>query len=340
MRETYALSVSDSSQVGEARRLATSMAARAGFDETGRGKVALVATEIAGNLAQHAHRGELIVSGVHGGSSEGIEFLAIDKGPGIADFRRCLADGFSTAGTPGTGLGAVTRMSHEFDVHSAPGEGTVMACRIWSEPRAGDRLRPGPEVGAVCLPLAGETACGDSWKIARPRPGRSLLMIADGLGHGPLAADASLAAIEILRRAGGEGPADLLRLVHDALRGTRGAAVAVAAIDHDRRELLYAGVGNIFGMILAPGSRSGLVSHNGTLGAEARKIQEFAYPWPEGSLLVMHSDGLATHWRLDRSSPLASRHPSVIAGAMYRDFTRGRDDATVVVLRDGGATSA
>jgi hypothetical protein len=55
--------------------------------------------------------------------------------------------------------------------------------------------------------------------------------------------------------------------------------------------------------------------------------------------LVLHSDGLTSHWKLDRRSPLASKHPSLVAGVLYRDFARERDDSTVVVVREGGRTS-
>ncbi|WP_435017758.1 SpoIIE family protein phosphatase [Tundrisphaera sp. TA3] len=333
MRETLALAVEEPSQAGEARRAATSMAARAGFDPTGQGKVALLVTEIANNLVRHASQGELILRVLSEGDDAGLEILSLDKGPGMADVRRCLADGFSTGTTPGVGLGAVVRMSDEFDIHSAPGQGTVMMSRCWTGPR--DRTAGGLEVGAVCRPIAGEVISGDSWMARESDPVRSLVMVADGLGHGPLAADASLAAIKIFARTRSSAPAEILREAHEALRGTRGAAVAVAAVDRGRREVAYAGVGNIFGMILAPSGRSGLVSHNGTLGADARKFQEFTYAWPEGAMLVMHSDGLTTQWRLDRSSALGSRDPSVVAGVLYRDHTRGRDDATVVVARDG-----
>jgi hypothetical protein len=76
-----------------------------------------------------------------------------------------------------------------------------------------------------------------------------------------------------------------------------------------------------------------MVSHSGIVGHEARKIQEFVYPWSQDTVLVMHSDGLATHWNLDQYPGLASRRPSLIAGVLYRDFTRGRDDVTVVVAK-------
>jgi len=50
-------------------------------------------------------------------------------------------------------------------------------------------------------------------------------------------------------------------------------------------------------------------------------------------MLVLHSDGLVSHWSLDAYPGLAARDPSLIAGILYRDFTRGRDDVTVVVAK-------
>jgi hypothetical protein len=97
--------------------------------------------------------------------------------------------------------------------------------------------------------------------------------------------------------------------------------------------LRYAGVGNISGTLITDQQIRGLFSHNGILGVQVRKVQEFDYPWMEHSLLVMHSDGLATRWNLSEYVGLTQRHASVIAGVLYRDFKRGRDDATVVVLR-------
>ena len=61
----------------------------------------------------------------------GVEILALDKGPGIRDLERSLRDGYSTAGGAGTGLGAISRLSSEFDVYSPPGKGTALLARIW-----------------------------------------------------------------------------------------------------------------------------------------------------------------------------------------------------------------
>lgn len=79
-----------------------------------------------------------------------------------------------------------------------------------------------------------------------------------------------------------------------------------------------------------------MISHNGTVGHTMRKVQEFVYPWVAGSLLVMHSDGLGTQWRIDDRAGLRDEHPQLIAGVLYRDFKRGRDDATIVVVGDEG----
>ena len=342
MRDTVAVPVAEPSQVGEARRIASALAVRSGLDEVARGKVALAASELAGNLARHAKGGELVISAIARESVAGVEFLAIDRGPGMADFRRCLADGYSTAGTPGTGLGAVARLADEFDAQTAVGQGTVLLARIWDAPPEPPSPRHGPalEVGSVCLPVAGERECGDAWAMLGTSTARALIIVADGLGHGPLAAAASGAAVASMR-AGGEGasPSEVLSACHRALRGTRGAADAVGLVDRDRREVRYAGAGNISGTVISADARHGLVSLPGIVGVDVRKVQEFAQPWPPGSLLVMHSDGLATHWKLDRNSPLASKHPGVIAGVLYRDHARGRDDATVVVAREGGPLS-
>jgi hypothetical protein len=112
--------------------------------------------------------------------------------------------------------------------------------------------------------------------------------------------------------------------------------VAAGLFDRAHGVLRYAGIGNISGSLLENGTSRGLLSHNGTAGAQARKIQEMEYPWPPNAILVMHSDGLQSRWQLDRYPGIAASHPGVIAGVLYRDFQRGRDDATVVVVSLAG----
>jgi anti-sigma regulatory factor (Ser/Thr protein kinase) len=334
------LTIADPSQTGEARRRAVAMAGVLGFDESERGKVAIVVTEAATNLLKHASGGELIVGVLERGPRGGLELLALDRGPGMDNVGRCMGDGYSTAGSAGTGLGAMARLSTLVEIQSAPDQGTALLARLWTSPPPDSGDDGALELGAVSLPMAGEDVCGDAWAIIELGR-RDVLVVADGLGHGPMASEAALAAIRIARERAADGPAEIIRAAHAGLRSTRGAALAVAEVDRDRSLVRYAGIGNIAGTLLTPGRdrTSSLVSHNGIVGHALRKVQEFEYPWSPGTILVMHSDGLATHWRLDRYPGLLARHPSLIAGVLYRDFTRGRDDVTVLVARDGHGQS-
>jgi serine phosphatase RsbU (regulator of sigma subunit) len=159
-------------------------------------------------------------------------------------------------------------------------------------------------------------------------------VVADGLGHGIQAAQASCEAISAFKTGSESKPAFLLQRVHRALRGTRGAAVAIARVDRRERRVHYAGVGNISGVIVSPGKTQHMISHNGTAGHEAAHFQEFVYSFPESATLIMHSDGLATSWSLENYPGLQMRHPSVISGVLYRDSMRMRDDVCVVVAKD------
>ena len=332
------LSIDDPTRAGEARRAATALAGRLGFDEAQRGRVAIVATEAATNLSKHASGGVVVIQGLEDGAIGGVDILALDRGPGMPDVDRCLADGYSTAGSPGTGLGAMDRLSASFDIYSLPGTGTAALARLWSAHHAEGHRASGPEFGAVSLPLAGEEVCGDGWSIEMIA-GRTLLLVADGLGHGPQAAEAAREAVRIFGEVASLGPAEIIQAAHAALRSTRGAALAVAELDPVRGEVRYAGVGNIAGAVVSAGEgqSTSMLSHNGTVGHTIRKVQEFVYPWAPGSLLVMNSDGLATHWQLGRFTGLASTHPGLVAGMLYRDFSRGRDDVTVVAIREARA---
>lgn len=333
MTQPVALPILESSQAGEARRMAIALASRLGFNETERGKVGIVVTEIANNLVLHARDGKLLLQPRTRNNIQGIEILALDTGPGMSNVSECLRDGFSTAGTPGTGLGASGRLSAFFDIYSVPNVGTACLAQLWASPLRTKQPDSNLESGVVCLPKTGEEVSGDAWATDQDS-GRSLLLVADGLGHGPQAARASSEAVRIFRENLGRSPKQIVEAAHAALRSTRGAALAIAEVDFERLTVRFAGIGNISGTIFSPLKSNSMVSYNGTVGHEVRKIQEFVYPWTKGGLLVMHSDGLGTHWRLDRYPGLAAKHPSLIAGVLYRDFNRVRDDVTVLVARE------
>jgi anti-sigma regulatory factor (Ser/Thr protein kinase) len=325
-----ALAVQDPSQVSETRLRATELASRQGFSESDSGRVALVATELATNILKHGKGGEVLVGSYGEGPESGIELIALDKGPGMSDVAASMADGHSTAGTAGKGLGAVMRQSHFVDIASWSGNGTAILARLRpGQPpeSSGDTSR----IGAVSVPMRGQDVCGDSWSFS-VRPEETTLLVADGLGHGPDAAEAAVEAVRLFHRYNGHRPAMLLEYIHGGLRATRGAAVSVARFRPASGKLFYSGVGNIAGVIAVSGALRRMVSMPGTAGHNARKIQAFEYPFTTG-LVILHSDGIASSWTLDRYPNLAARHPTLIAAILYRDLTRHRDDATVLVAK-------
>ncbi|GJG86927.1 transcriptional regulator [Gemmatimonadetes bacterium T265] len=347
----HVVPVDEPTRVGEARRAAAAVATALGFDETAAARVALVATELATNLARHAVGGQLVIQAADGPA---VDLLAVDRGPGIADVLRAMVDGYSSGGTSGTGLGAVRRQADAVDLYSrwsppslgAPGpgmpdagEGTVVWARCVLPTAAG--AARAADLAGVCVPVEGERECGDAWTVV-DAGGRVLVLVADGLGHGPAAADASSAAVSTFQTfAATLAPALLVERLHAALRATRGAAVAVAAFDPARREVRFAGVGNVAGAVLTPAASGmgawasqSMMSHNGTVGHQLRKVQELAYAWPVGAIAVFHTDGIRSRWQLERYPGLAARRPAVISAVLWRDYSRARDDATVVVVRD------
>lgn len=335
MVENVLCPVTEPSEIGEARRRCVQFARRLGFDETAQGKLALIVTELGTNAVRHAREGQVLISASEDTGAITIQILAIDKGPGMASLEQCLQDGYSTAGTKGEGLGAVSRLADDFDAYTALGMGTAIVARLRAAGAAGNKTPPESDltIGAVTVSYPGEEVCGDGYTIMPAKTGH-FIMIADGLGHGLSACEAAQEAIRLMESTKAASPAEAIELLHGALRATRGAAVAVACIDSFSREVQFAGVGNIAGAILSESKSQSMVSLNGIVGHQMRKVQQFTYPWPQGALLVMHSDGLGSQWRLDRYPGLIHRDPALVAGVLYRDFSRGRDDVTVVAVRE------
>lgn len=324
-----AFAMDDATCVGEARRFAALLAARADLDEVQAGRVALIVTELGNNLVRHAQRGRLLMAVSQAGGE--FEIISIDHGPGIADVGRCMGDGYSTGGTPGTGLGAVRRLARDFEIHSAVAEGTIIVARVG--PVAVRDVAPHAVCAAgLSIAIAGETVCGDGWAVGLNGT-LAAVMVADGLGHGPDAAEASVAAMQVFAQHPFADPAVLLEQAHAHLRGTRGAAVSVLHLDSAAGTIRSTGAGNVSARVVSGSSDRTLLTQHGTVGLNIRRPQEARQPWPDHALLVVHSDGLETRWQSQRLLPVLNRDPMLAAAILMRDHCRGRDDATVVVLR-------
>jgi anti-sigma regulatory factor (Ser/Thr protein kinase) len=324
--------VADSTHPGEARRAAARMAEKLAFSEVRSAELSIVVMELANNVLAHAQNGEMLLLGWRCASGNGIDIFSLDKGPGIPDLHRSLRDGYSTAGTPGNGLGAVARLTSGFDVYSNPSDGTALFARLVGgapEKSSSSEI----DVGCVLAPIHGESVCGDGLAYLS-HDTRHLFMAVDGLGHGAGAAEAAETAIRVFRESGDKSPERIVHRLHSALHSTRGAVVGVAEIDLQRQKLQYCGVGNISGSIVSHSKPQSLVSHNGTVGHVMSRAVQLEYDFPPQSILVLHSDGLTSQWNLDKYAGLRNHHPGLIAGVLYRDFKRGRDDASVMTVRE------
>ncbi len=320
--------MTDASCVGEARRFCARVVEEWGWSDVDAGRLSIITTELGTNLVRHAAQGQLWIA--FQPEWQEVEIIALDKGPGMVDVQRCSQDGVSTgAGSPGTGLGAIRRMANAFDIHSTP-QGTVCLVRV----RAAGQAAIARRWGAVSIPAPGETVCGDGWAVALDA-NRMSAVLADGLGHGPHAALAADGTLDVFA-ADPFAPLDIfVKDAHTGLQTTRGAAVFALRMDGTSPQLQYAGAGNVMGRVVSGVFDRSMVTQHGTVGVQVRKAEIALQHLPEHTLAIVHSDGIASRWKSDEVVPMLQRDATLIAAALLWSQTRGRDDATVLVIKQG-----
>ncbi|QXJ23122.1 SpoIIE family protein phosphatase [Actinomadura graeca] len=329
--ETLWLRVEELSAVAGVRRRVTALAGRLGFSEDRLAQIALAVSEAASNLHKHAVNGMIGVWVARAGGVAAIEFVCVDSGPGIADVPRSMLDGYSTSGTLGLGLGAISRLADSSDLHSIPRRGSVLTARFAVEP--GHETAGGHS--GLTKPKPGEQVCGDGYAV-HTGDGVTHVMLCDGLGHGALAERAAAEAVRAVRQSDlAAGPGAMLAQIHRRLAPTRGGAVAVAEIDFAAGRVRYAGLGNIAGWIVDPERRRGMISVPGIAGHQARTIREHAYDLPPDATVVLHSDGLNQRWSPVDYPGLFTRRPMLVTATLLRDAGVRNDDASIVAVRAG-----
>lgn len=346
------LDVTERSAVAEARRRTLALADEAGLGVNDRERAAIVATEAATNLLKHAGRGRIALFAAPELERPELSIVAVDRGAGIGDLDRMSQDGQSTAGSAGTGLGAMARQSDDLDIHTGP-DGTVLTARIGR--RGADAAGRDHEIGALMDRYPGAAVCGDAYAVRREAGGALLLMVCDGLGHGPAAHEAATAVRTAFLETDAASPARLLAAMGAAAAATRGAVGSVVRLDPGGNALHVAGVGNVSGLIVPSGKTisgktiSGkmtsdkarrLLSRDGRLGGPMPRLTDTAEPWEPGALLILHSDGIRTLRDIDTRQSLLAKAPLTIAATLLRDDARGNDDACVLVVRRGRAEAS
>lgn len=306
-------------------------AKKIGFSEIENEEIALAGTELASNLVKHAGGGAIKMSVLQSGDRLGIEIESEDTGPGIPDIELAVTDGYSTAGTLGTGLGTVNRLMDHLDFHPKPQAGLRIVCHRW--------IRPLPtmsfkwlEFGAATracrlLPENGDTIIMKQWE------GSALVGIIDGLGHGRFAQKASQTARQYVEQHFDQSLENLFRGVGRACRATRGVVMALCRFDLARQTVSIASVGNVE-MRLIGCDHARLVVRRGVLGLNAPNPVVSENPWTSSNILIVHSDGLRTRWQWDEFKDVAQERPSVIARDLLNKLGKMEDDATVVVVKN------
>jgi phosphoserine phosphatase RsbX len=198
-----------------------------------------------------------------------------------------------------------------------------------------DNLRLGPlEVEAAAFALGDADVSGDRFCVI-PAPAGVLVAVIDGLGHGSEAAEASGRACEVLTHASGQSLPDTVERCHAALRGTRGAVIALALFPRSSPGMQWLAVGNVEGLLLhgsTPGAaRDTIVQRPGIVGHGLPRLMASTLSVAAGDTLVFATDGLERGFGHALSS--GSARPADGAAALLRRFATGKDDALLLLAR-------
>jgi anti-sigma regulatory factor (Ser/Thr protein kinase)/serine/threonine protein phosphatase PrpC len=320
------------SDVGVAKRAAKGLAENLGFDPTAGEEIALAVIELATNLAKYAPGGQLTLTPLEEASRVGLEILSQDSGPGIPDVERALTNGYSTSGSRGMGLGAVNRLMDEFDIQSEPKAGTRVRCRKWRRDYAPGTERCPMEFGVATRPRTFGAPNGDAF-IIRPWAQSVLAGIIDGLGHGQFAHRAAQTARQYVESHFDQPLDQVFRGTGRACRATRGVVMALARFDWGDGRVSVASVGNIETRVFPPSPGLDFPVRRGVVGLNAPRAVVTQRPWDPARILVMHSDGLRSHWTWKEFPDLPRQTASAAAESLLRGLARELDDATVIVVR-------
>ncbi len=327
------IDVQDQSAVAVVRRFAQRLATRHDWPKLRVDELAIVATEATTNILRYAGKGRVLIDALPEPEGDQIVMVFTDRGPGISDLDNMLQDGVSSGDSAGLGLGAIKRLSNTFDIFTGPEIGTTIVCSFTKGAAA-----PTYGVDAIGLRVChpNERVCGDHF-LLRQTPKATDVLICDGLGHGPEADAAGQEVVQTVlhSRASNSEPGAVMGEVTEKLVGKRGAVAALVHIEQapSQMTLRYAALGNIATLRVRGGEIKRLPVRDGRIGARSTRGYEESFDLEPGDLLILHSDGLRTLRDGFLPQGLLHKSPLLIAGFLLERAFRGRDDASIVVLR-------
>lgn len=321
--------VAHPAEIKRATDAAKRLAASLGFGTKDCDEIVLAVTELATNLTKHTQGGTITLLATE--RRTGIQVESEDHGPGIPNVEQAMTDGYSTAGSLGTGLGTVNRLMHELEFYSLSPTGTRIVCQRWVRSTDHRPFVHWLEFGAATRAYRRQPENGDAFFI-RQWDGGALAGVIDGLGHGPLAQRAAQSARQYLEQHFDQSLEHLFRGVGRACSATRGVVMALARFDAARQTVAIASIGNIEARLIGGANRN-IAVRRGIVGLNAPNPVVVEHPWTPECVLVMHSDGLRTHWEWEEFRDITSGAPGLIAQRLLITLGKIDDDATALVAR-------
>ncbi len=326
------LEVDSRADVAFARQKARALARQAAFAEARAEEIAIVATELVSNIVKFAGEGRFLAQMMDLPGGPRLAMVASDSGPGIPDIDRMRRDLISSGESAGIGIGAIERLSDRAEVLTGPAAGTIWACTF-------DGSRTAATDGAALLDVAAlrlchptESVCGDDWR-ALGTPDGLRFALADGMGHGPKAAEAGTRMAEGAVGLFGAPPKERLQTLVGSMRRTRGGVISVLDFHPEAGHVDYGNLGNISGLRMRGIEQTRLPMRDGYVGSPAARPIEERFDLKPGDTFVLHSDGIRTVDG-DLLRRLTGRGSLMVAAAILsrRDLAR-RDDIGIGVVR-------
>jgi len=337
MFKTYHIEGYD--QISETQSSVKEIARQLGYKSVALEEISILVSELANNIVKFPMEGKIVINTFSYDHKTGIDIVSIDHGKGIENIEIALRDGYSTSGSMGAGLGAVKRLSDEFDIYSQPQNPiysetkpiTVVFARKWlNKPSTVKNFES--KIGYITRPLPGFDENGDAIYVSQS--GNEIFAaVIDGIGHGYEASIASQLAWDYLNKNKNEQPETLLRDLHDALYHTRGVVIAIAKINKSEKKMIYSGIGNISASVYNSPVSVHPVTMNGTLGRIINHVKAYEYEWIPRSILTMYSDGISTKFDMAYYSQLQLQHPGLIAHVVFNGYSKEIDDASILIIQ-------
>lgn len=309
-----------------------------GFRDVMRERLEVVANEIMSNQLKHAGGGFVQLWEVTA-PRPALDLFGLDYGPGIADLQAALAEGHSSVGTLGRGLGTIQRLAERTDLFTMPAatdgrwHGLAVWARFYPDGQLGEAGQAHPEIGLYLRAYQDRPANGDCLCLSETAEGRLRWLHLDGVGHGEQAAEGVARVTDLV--AGDHSPATVMGLMGRRLRGTRGAVAAVGEVDPGNRQGRLLGIGDVAAYRVDNRSRHHFPFPPGMLGQtpEASPGQEVELALNPGTTLVTASDGIRGRWEPGWFPGLFRLHPQLVAYFMGHVMGRANDDRSLFAVR-------